>query len=70
MDIKKQIGLKVKARRKGKKLSQLDLGTMSKTSRETVINIEAGKSNVEIETLEKIAEALDCGIEFDLKNKK
>lgn len=72
MDIKKQIGLKVKDQRKKIKLTQKEFGVLVNFRTATISDIESGKVNVNIETLEQIAKALNIGlvIEFDLKVKK
>lgn len=70
MDIKKQIGLKLKHRRKEKNLSQTEIADQIGMQRKAIAEIESGKSNFMFDTLTRIAEALDCSVEIDLKVKK
>lgn len=64
MNIRKEIGAKIKAAREEKGLSQEELADMAKVARRTIINIEQGAFNPKIETVNDIAKALDCKIEI------
>ncbi len=64
MNIRKEIGKKIKAAREEKGLSQEELADMAKVSRRTVVNIEQGAFNPKLETVNDIAQALDCRVEI------
>ena len=59
MDIKVAYGEKVKAIRKSQKVSQEKLAELAELDRTYISDIENGKRNVSIETVFKIAKALD-----------
>ena len=53
----------VKKHRENKELSQEKLARLANVSNNTIVNIEAGKqNNPTIETLKRIAEALDIDV--------
>lgn len=57
-------GFKIAEIRESKKLSQEELAEKSKVSRSIISFLETGKEkDVKLSTLQKIANALDCGIE-------
>jgi transcriptional regulator with XRE-family HTH domain len=58
MDIKKEVGKKVKTLRLEKGWSQEKLALMSDLDRTYIPSIEAGKRNISICVIEKIANAL------------
>jgi transcriptional regulator with XRE-family HTH domain len=59
MDIKVAYGEKVKAIRKSQDVSQEKLAELAELDRTYISDIENGKRNVSIETVFKIAKALD-----------
>ncbi|GHB51020.1 helix-turn-helix domain-containing protein [Mongoliitalea lutea] len=59
MDIKVAYGEKVKAIRKSQNISQEKLAELAELDRTYISDIENGKRNVSIETVYKIAKALD-----------
>jgi len=59
MDIKVAYGEKVKAIRKSQNVSQEKLAELADLDRTYISDIENGKRNVSIETVLKIAKALD-----------
>lgn len=59
MDIKKNIGERIKEIRTAKKLSQIDLAYEANIERSFITHIESGKRNISINTLEKVLVALD-----------
>lgn len=59
MDIKVAYGEKVKAIRKSQHVSQEKLAELAELDRTYISDIENGKRNVSIETVFKIAKALD-----------
>lgn len=59
MDIKLAYGEKVKAIRKSQNVSQEKLAELAELDRTYISDIENGKRNVSIETVFKIAKALD-----------
>lgn len=58
----------IKERRTKLKVSQIDLAEISDVSIATIKNIERGKGNPSLETMEKIADAL--GMELTLQIRK
>ncbi len=62
MDIKKKIGIKVKSLRQEKGWSQEKLALTADLDRTYIPSIEAGKRNVSITVIEKIATALNVEI--------
>lgn len=64
MDLKSEIGLKIKQRRKELGLEQVDLCEMAEIGSTTLSKLEQGKANVTLESLEKLTEVL--GLKFSL----
>lgn len=62
MEIRERFGAIIKAKRLEKKLSQEALAHLSKLDRTYIPSIENGKRNVSIETIQKLANALQCSI--------
>ena len=58
----------IKSRRKLLSISQADRAEMSEVSPATIKNIERGKGNPSIETLEKLFEVLGMEIVFKVKD--
>ena len=54
-----EIGYQILQLRKQKRISQLELAKKLKTQQSNIARIEAGKENVSVNTLEKIAKALN-----------
>jgi len=69
MTTKQQIGRALQSARKQKNISQQELKDLSKLTANQISNIENGKSNPTINTLERIAEVLDKEIVFSLNDK-
>ncbi|MGM0946217.1 MAG: helix-turn-helix domain-containing protein [Bacteroidota bacterium] len=59
MDVKAEYGKKVREIRKGRGVSQESLADLAGLDRTYISDIENGKRNVSIETIFKIAKALD-----------
>ncbi|GAB3883379.1 helix-turn-helix domain-containing protein [Spirosoma agri] len=66
-DSKEKIGLLIRAARKQKGLTQKELGEKLGLAESTVTNYEAGKQNLTLDTLDKIAEALQVKLNISLK---
>lgn len=64
VDLKREIGLRVKAARSARGLTQIDLATAIDKSFETVSNIERGKTAPNFVTLQEIATALQVDLKF------
>lgn len=62
MDVKAEYGKKVREIRKVKGVSQESLADLAGLDRTYISDIENGKRNVSIETIFKIAEALDTSV--------
>jgi transcriptional regulator with XRE-family HTH domain len=69
MDVKVQIGERVKELRDAKKLSQQDLANAADMERSFITHIETGKRNISVDTLQKVLEALEISFKdfFDSK---
>jgi len=67
MSLKKQIGEEIRKRRLELSLAQLDLLDYTEISSKTLSNLEQGKGNITLDTLEKIIDIL--GMEYQLKIK-
>jgi len=67
MSLKKQIGKEIRKRRLELSLGQLDLLDYTEISSKTLSNLEQGKGNITLDTLEKIINIL--GMEYQLKVK-
>lgn len=59
---RKRIGDDIKRLRLGKKLRQLDLATKAGINQAHISRIEKGTNSVSFDTLQRIAEVLDCNI--------
>lgn len=57
--IRYRVGLRIKGLRESKKMSQKDLAYSADLDRSYIAGIEAGRRNVSIVNMEKIANALD-----------
>lgn len=64
MDLKTDIGLKIKQRRKELGLEQVDLCEMADIGSTTLSKLEQGKANITLESLQKLTEVL--GLKFSL----
>jgi y4mF family transcriptional regulator len=67
MDLKTDIGIKIKQRRKELGLEQVDLCEMANIGSTTLSKLEQGKANITLESLEKLTEVL--GLKFSLEIK-
>lgn len=56
------LGERIKFIREARKMTQAQLGKLSKLTQSTIANLETNKKDPSIKTLEKIAEALDVHI--------
>jgi transcriptional regulator with XRE-family HTH domain len=61
-DIKRKIGLKISTIRREKKISQIELAELCDLNFNYISRIELGNANFTINTLLKIANALDCSV--------
>ena len=61
-DIKRKIGLKISAIRREKGFSKIKLAELCDLNFNYVSRIELGNANFTINTLIKIAKALDCSV--------
>lgn len=68
-DLNIKVGELLKAARKSRGKSLRDFEKIIGIARGNISNIEQGKTNITLETLEKFAEALDYDIVFKLKPK-
>ena len=57
MDIKGEIGLRIREIREKKNLSQQELANAADMERSFITHIESGKTNISVETLQKIISA-------------
>lgn len=72
MDIKRQIGLRIRELRNKNKISQETLGLKSDLDRTYITSVENGKRNISIINIDKIASALGVSLRdfFDKDWKK
>lgn len=63
LEVRKEVGRRVKELRKARGLTQAAVAAQLETSTQRVQYIEAGKANLRLDTLIKLANVLDCGIE-------
>lgn len=61
-NISEKLGANIRRIREGKELSQSDLCKKLKVDRAYVSNLEGGKSNPTLQTLERLAKALGVSI--------
>ena len=66
-NIVKRVGQLIRETRKAKGLTQKELGAMMGLSESTVNKYEAGKQNLSLETVQKIADALKIQLEINFK---
>lgn len=66
-NFKKSIGDQIRDARKAKGLTQKELGEMLRIGEPTVNKYESGKQNPTVETLFKIAEALNLKLKISLE---
>lgn len=62
MDVKELVGKRVKELRKNLELSQEALAYKAEVDRTYVTDVENGRRNISIETLEKLIDALEVSI--------
>lgn len=67
MDLKIEIGLKIKQRRKELGLEQVDLCEMADIGSTTLSKLERGKANITLVSLEKLIEVLGLKLSLELK---
>jgi transcriptional regulator with XRE-family HTH domain len=69
MDIKVHIGERIKELRDAKELSQQELANAADMERSFITHIESGKTNISVDTLQKVLEALEISFKdfFDSK---
>jgi len=69
LDLKSEIGSRIKTRRKEISMSQEDLGDFADIGSTTLSKLERGKANITIETLGKILDVLGLEIQLSVKQK-
>jgi len=67
MDLKVEIGLKIKQRRKELGLEQVDLCGMAEIGSTTLSKLEQGKGNITLDVLEKLIEVLGLHCSLRIK---
>jgi HTH-type transcriptional regulator/antitoxin HipB len=63
---KKKIGLIIRDARKSKKLTQKELAERIGVTKTIITNYEAGKQNLTIDTLQKVADALGAELKISM----
>jgi HTH-type transcriptional repressor of puuD len=63
-DERERIGARILSLRKGKGFSQRELAKMTGLTQQSIARIELGRVSTGLDILSKIAEALDCEIDF------
>lgn len=64
IDIRKKMGSRLTELRKEKGLTQEQLATLAQVAPRTVQNVEAGSYSARVDVLEKLANALNCTVDF------
>jgi len=67
MDLKAEMGLKIKQRRKELGLEQVDLCEMAEIGSTTLSKLEQGKGNITLNVLEKLIEVLGLHCSLGIK---
>ncbi len=67
MDLKAEIGLQIKQRRKELGLEQVDLCEMAEIGSTTLSKLEQGKGNITLDVLEKLIEVLGLQCSLEIK---
>jgi transcriptional regulator with XRE-family HTH domain len=67
MTIQNKIGAQIKAGRTEKKMSQRKLSDLSSVEQKYICNIENGKTNITLATLEKLARALGKKVTVEIE---
>ena len=67
LELRYRIALELAKLRRDKKVTQAELAARLKTTTSVVSRIESGNQNVSVDTVEKIAEALNKTVEFLFK---
>ncbi len=67
MDLKSEIGQKIKHRRKELGLEQVDLCEMAEIGSTTLSKLEQGKGNITLDSLEKILTVLGLACMLEIK---
>lgn len=70
MEIKTNIGIRIKELREIQNMSQKDLSYSSDLDRSYIASVENGKRNISIVNIEKIAKALDVTLKDFFNNDK
>jgi transcriptional regulator with XRE-family HTH domain len=66
MKLQKKVGQQIKKIRQEKDMSQKQLSELSEVERKYISNIEQGKVNLTLSTLERLADSLDKKVKIDL----
>jgi transcriptional regulator with XRE-family HTH domain len=62
-----ELGAAIAARRAGLRLSQRELAELCGTTQSAIARLEAGKRAARLDTLLRVAHALDCELELGLR---
>ncbi|NLO70214.1 MAG: helix-turn-helix transcriptional regulator [Porphyromonadaceae bacterium] len=65
MNARIKIGKKIREIRKSKNLTQEEVSLKSGVKRATVTNLENGRFDAKLSTIEKIADAINCDITIE-----
>jgi transcriptional regulator with XRE-family HTH domain len=67
MKLQKKVGQKIKKIRQEKDMSQQKLSELSDVERKYISNIEQGKVNLTLSTLERLADSLNKKVKIELE---
>jgi transcriptional regulator with XRE-family HTH domain len=67
MKLQKKVGQKIKKIRQEKEMSQKQLSDLSEVERKYISNIEQGKVNLTLSTLERLADSLNKKVKIELE---
>jgi transcriptional regulator with XRE-family HTH domain len=67
MKLQKKVGQQIKKIRQEKEMSQQKLSDLSEVERKYISNIELGKVNLTLSTLERLADSLNKKVKIELE---
>jgi transcriptional regulator with XRE-family HTH domain len=66
-DVYRALGARIAEERARRALSQRELGELTATTQSAIARLESGRRAPRLDTLLRVANALDCALELDLR---
>jgi transcriptional regulator with XRE-family HTH domain len=66
-DVYRAVGARIAEERARRSLSQRELGELTATTQSAIARLESGRRAPRLDTLLRVANALDCTVELDLR---